>query len=59
MGAVDSDDEDDEWNADMRGIPNKRCHLAEYFDDKGGDRMDTNRLGLRDFEEPPSDDDEL
>jgi histone deacetylase 1/2 len=54
------DDSDDETDADSRPQRSKRCHLAEYFDedDASGDRMDTDRLGLKDFEEPPSDDDD-
>jgi len=60
MGAGDDSDEDDDCFADVRSAGgNKRCHLAEYFDEEYGDRMDTNRLGLRDFDEPPSDDDQL
>jgi len=58
MAAEDSE-EDDDWPSDERNCGNKRCHLAEYFDEDVGDRMDTGRLGLRDFDEPPSDDDEL
>ncbi|KAL3896704.1 MAG: hypothetical protein SGPRY_013210, partial [Prymnesium sp.] len=52
-------EEEDEWSADSRRVGHKRCHLAEYFDDDHGDRMDTDRLRVRDFDEPPSDDDEL
>ena len=49
-----------ETDADARPQRTKRCHLAEYFDedDAAHDRMDTERLGLKDFEEPPSDDDD-
>jgi len=47
--AGDSDD-DDVWDADVRPIRGKRCHLAEHFDDTDeGDTMDTERLGLNDF----------
>ncbi|KAL3934047.1 MAG: hypothetical protein SGPRY_000003 [Prymnesium sp.] len=58
FGAQDSDEEED-WEADTRLLRHKRCHLAEYFGPEGGDRMDTDRLRVRDFEEPPSDDDAL
>lgn len=54
------DDSDDETDADTRPHRTTRCHIAEYYDedDANGDRLDTDRLGLKDFEEPPSDDDE-
>lgn len=58
--AFGSDDSDyDEADADVRARGHKRCHLAEFYDTDGNqhDRMDTDKLGLKDFEEPPSDDD--
>jgi len=58
---ADSDEDEDEVDADARVVRKKACHLAEFFDTDGEthDRMDTDRLGLKDFTEPPSDDDEL
>jgi len=51
------DEEEDAWTAnDERPHRMRRCHIAEFFDnDDGveGDRMDTDRLGVRDFVEPP------
>jgi len=60
FGADDSD-ADDDWTADVRVSSGRRSHLAEFFDGEpiDGDKLDTDRLGLRDFEEPPSEDDEL
>eukprot|EP00962_Isochrysis_galbana_P004518 scaffold1238_cov116-Isochrysis_galbana.AAC.4 len=56
---IDSEEDEEEW--DLRPQRNRRQHLAEYFDedDAEGDLLDTDRLGLHDFEEPPSDDDHL
>ncbi len=55
----DSDDSDDDL--DVRPRCGRRQHLAEFFDDDDDDRdtLDTERLGLKDFDEPPSDDDHL
>ena len=52
-------DESDGY-ADARAPRGRRCHLAEFFDTDGEahDRMDTDRLGIEHFVEPPSDDDE-
>jgi len=60
-GLTTFDDSDDETDMDTRPARGKRCHLAEYFDDdgEGHDRLDTDKLGLKDFEEPPSDDEGL
>ena len=52
----EDDEEDCAWGPDERPHRMRRCHLAEFYDaDDGveGDRMDTDRLNLRDFEEPP------
>ena len=51
----------DECDADGRLPRGKRCHLAEFFDTDRDehDRMDTDRLGVSDFKEPPSDDEGL
>jgi hypothetical protein len=56
---IDSEEDEEEW--DLRPQRNRRQHLAEYFDedDAEGDLLDTDRLGIHDFEEPPSDDDHL
>lgn len=54
--AEDSDDNDD---PDTHAPRKRACHLAEYFDtDSDHDRMDTDRLGLHDFEEPPDEDED-
>ena len=61
LGLDDSWDSDGESDAtDVRRPSGKRMHLAEFFDHDGEthDRMDTNRLGPKDFVEPPSDDEE-
>jgi len=55
------DDSDaDEADEDVRAPRKKASHLAEFFDTDGEahDRMDTDKLTVKDFEEPPSDDDE-
>ena len=53
--------ESDDADADVRRPRGKVCHLAEYFDTDGEahDRMDTDKLGVKDFAEPPEEDDEL
>mmetsp|Transcript_2263 Transcript_2263/g.8070 ORF Transcript_2263/g.8070 Transcript_2263/m.8070 type:complete len:453 (+) Transcript_2263:169-1527(+) len=53
----DSEEEEEEW--DLRPHRNRRAHLAEYFDDDDaeGDLLDTDKPG-REYEEPPSDDDD-
>ena len=50
----------DDSDADARQPRGRACHLAEYFDTDGEahDRMETDRLRLKDFEEPPSDDED-
>ena len=59
LGICDGWDSAESDMADVRPR-GKRCHLAEFFDTDGEahDKMDTNRLGLKDFTEPPSDDEE-
>jgi histone deacetylase 1/2 len=60
FGAEDSEEDDDEWALETRGVGGKRCHLAEFFDEAfAGDRMDADRLSPGDFDEPPSDDERL
>mmetsp|Transcript_41984 Transcript_41984/g.69862 ORF Transcript_41984/g.69862 Transcript_41984/m.69862 type:complete len:461 (+) Transcript_41984:65-1447(+) len=60
---IDDSEDDDEncWEADVRPHRMKRVHLAEFFDkdDRLEDLLDTDQVGVQDFEEPPSDDDEL
>ena len=53
----DSEEEEEEW--DLRPHRNRRAHLAEYFDDDDaeGDLLDTDKPS-REYEEPPSDDDD-
>jgi len=56
---LDDSDEDDEYDPDARPHRGRRQHLAEMFDedDADTDLLDTDRLGVNDFENPPSDDD--
>ena len=60
-GLFTSDGSDDEEDAEVGHKQRRACHLAEFFDTDGEaahDRMDADRLGLKDFREPPEDDDE-
>lgn len=56
------DDSEDDADPDEHAPFVKRCHLAEFFDtderEQQHDRMDAGRLGIHDYEEPPSDDDD-
>ena len=51
----DSGDDDDEWEMDMRPNRGKRQHVAEFYyeDDASGDRIDTDQMGLCDFDDTP------
>jgi len=56
---VDSDEEEEEWDPNSRRHRSRGCHIAEYFDedDAQGDRLDVDKHGSTEFDEPPSDED--